>query len=440
MLFFIMLGVTLIYLFTNIKFIFDGSSALILLMFSIFIGTILLILDMLVKKRIYMKKSFFFLTLFLTYFICSLVLSRPEDIKSYTIATTGGIILFYLLGVLISLNLEYIKEKVLSSNQFLKFFNSFYFIFVVSFIVLLIDTSVELASNIRGDLFLIVDPDGMYQRAGNFLIISSLIFSFITMFFLIVNKYIRRKTFVKLISFSIYLLSSVVLFGIMLLSQLIGSNNTLVNITGLLLSITVFYVLLNFVNSKKLLNSVKFNIKKIFFSRFANKLLKSIFLSIFIFIFILIFMLNIVEIDLDKLRIFGFGSGEISSINSRLALWGDFTSHFNYNPIFGNMAVDKLTTGEGKYVHSFIGSLFTHLGIIGFILFFIYLFNAIKEKLNYNNNLYFNNVYTLYSLLVLTGILGIASFGTFFTWIPIWFLMGLIFPPIEFKDRKEIFK
>ena len=41
------------------------------------------------------------------------------------------------------------------------------------------------------------------------------------------------------------------------------------------------------------------------------------------------------------------------------------------------------------------------------------------------------------SLIVFAGIFTIASFGTFNTYTPIWFLFGLIFPPIVFKNRKE---
>lgn len=101
------------------------------------------------------------------------------------------------------------------------------------------------------------------------------------------------------------------------------------------------------------------------------------------------------------------------------------------------MAVDALTTGEGTYTHSFIATLLTHLGIVGFILFFIYLFIAIKEKLKSSNNLYVNNLFALYSLIVFAGIFAIASFGTFVAWVPLWFLLGLIFPPIVFTNRKE---
>ena len=68
-----------------------------------------------------------------------------------------------------------------------------------------------------------------------------------------------------------------------------------------------------------------------------------------------------------------------------------------------------------------------------FIFFFIYLSVAIKEKLKSSNNLYVNNLFALYSLIVFAGIFAIASFGTFITWIPLWFLLGLFLTPFIYQ-------
>ena len=221
---------------------------------------------------------------------------------------------------------------------------------------------------------------------------------------------------ITLIIFGLYCLLTI---GGMLLSQMIGSNNTLVNLGGLLFATTIFYIFINFTKAENLLSRIKLNVKKIFFSKLSSKLFGSIFISLFIVFVLLVGLINFFDIDLDQFRIFGFGSGDVSSVSSRLALWDNFLIHFDYNPIFGNMAVDALTTGEGTYVHSFIATLLTHLGIVGFILFFIYLFVAIKEKLNNQRDIYVNNLFALYSLIVFAGIFAIASFGTFITYSPI---------------------
>ena len=115
-LFFIMISSLLLYLFTNIKLIGEGSPALAVLGFLVMIGIFMIVLEIVLKKNIYIKKSFLFLILFFTYFIVNITLSRPDDLKALLLATTGGIILFYILGSLVSINLLYIKEKILNSN------------------------------------------------------------------------------------------------------------------------------------------------------------------------------------------------------------------------------------------------------------------------------------------------------------------------------------
>lgn len=429
MFFFIMISSLSYYLFVNIKILGAGSPALDILAFCISIGVFLIWLELLLKQSFFIKKSFFFLVLFFTYYIVNIVINKPDELKVLTFSTTGGIILFYILGALLSINLLYLKEKVLSSRQFLGFFNFFYYLFSVIFIGLFLGTFLELMSNIRTDLFLISDLDGMYQRPGAFLVISFFIYSFITAFFLFINK--NSKALV-LLFFCLYLMS---IIGGMLLSQMIGSNNTLVNLAGLLFANIIFYILINFTKIEKEIGYINLNLKKIFLSNLSNKLLGSILVSLFLVLILLTFIVNMLDIELEKFRIFGFDTGEISSVSSRLELWSNFIIHFDYNPVFGNMAVDTLTTGKGSYVHSFIGTLLTHLGLVGFSLFFIYIFIAIKEKLKIKRNFYINNVFSLYSLVVFVGIFSIASFGTFITWLPIWFLLGLIFPPIMFDKR-----
>jgi len=437
-LFFMMLSSLLVYLFTNIKLIGEGSPALSVLAFSVLLGGFLIVLEILLKQNVYIKKSFLFLILFFTYFIVNVTLNRPNDLIALLLATTGGIILFYILGSLVSTNFLYIKEKVLNSNQFLNMFNFFYITFAILLLVLFLGTFMTLVTNVREDLFLIDDLNGIYQRPGAFLVISFFIYSFMTAFFLFINKYAKKSKISVLMTFVLFGFYCLLTIGGMLLSQMIGSNNTLVNLGGLLFATTIFYIFINFTKSEDLLSKMKLNIKKIFLSKLGSKLFGSIFVSLFVVPVVLVGLINYFDIDLDQFRIFGFGTGEVSSVSSRLALWGNFLIQFDYNPIFGNMAVDALTTGEGTYTHSFIATLLTHLGIVGFMLFFIYLFIAIKEKLKSSNNLYVNNLFALYSLIVFAGIFAIASFGTFITWIPFWFLLGLIFPPIVFKNKKEL--
>ena len=180
------------------------------------------------------------------YFIVNVTINRPNDLKALLLATTGGIILFYILGSLVSTNLLYIKEKILNSNEFLNIFNLFYMAFSFLFLILFLDTFTNLISNVRDDIFLIADSDGMYQRAGDFLTISFFIYSFTTAFFLFVNKYTKKGKLVNFMSFVLFGLYCLLTIGGMILSQMIGSNNTLVNLGGLLFATTIFYIFINF--------------------------------------------------------------------------------------------------------------------------------------------------------------------------------------------------
>jgi len=175
-LFFMMLSSLLVYLFTNIKLIGEGSPALSVLAFSVLLGGFLIVLEILLKQNVYIKKSFLFLILFFTYFIVNVTLNRPNDLIALLLATTGGIILFYILGSLVSTNFLYIKEKVLNSNQFLNMFNFFYITFAILLLVLFLGTFMTLVTNVREDLFLIDDLNGIYQRPGAFLVISFFLF------------------------------------------------------------------------------------------------------------------------------------------------------------------------------------------------------------------------------------------------------------------------
>ena len=174
-LFFMMISSLLIYLFTNIKLIGEGSPALSVLVFSVLLGG-LIVLEILLNQNVYIKKSFLVLILFFINFIVNITLNRPNDLKALLLATSGGIILFYILGSLVSINLLYIKEKILKSNQFLNIFNFFYTVLTIIFLVLFLDTFITLMANVRTDLFLLADLDGMYQRPGAFLVISFFIY------------------------------------------------------------------------------------------------------------------------------------------------------------------------------------------------------------------------------------------------------------------------
>ena len=421
-LFLIMLSSLFIYLFSNIKYIGLGSLLPEFLLLT-FVASVILILVNYKNYNISFKTSFKLLILFFVYFIISILVYDAMRIKTFTIGTTGGIILFYLLGMLISINLKIFIEdsrsKVLYSGLF--------FSLVITF--LLQDTAFELLKLLRADIFLISEFDTLYQRAGNFLIIVFLIYSyFISMLInLLFNK------FKKLIS-AIFLLYVFNTFNILFLSQLFGSNHAFVVVLIIFLLTTLFFMIITF-KSRITENKIVSLNAKFKYHILVKCIIMFILIVCFYQTFILFqeFFLKISDIGFNKIRILNFsGTNSVSSVSSRLDLLSLFNLHFMHNPFFGNFIVDKITTGEGTYVHSFLGSLLTHQGIFGFGLFFSFMyfsfkeyFIELKENVDYLFLIYFCSIFVL------------AIMFLFFTNISIWFLIGFIFSPIVFKNRKE---
>lgn len=430
-----------IYLFINIKNLTQGSVVLWVLILSIFLGLSLL-LSLLLQFNFSIKKSFIFLLFFFIYFCIKIFfdLGDLESIKRLTIATNVGVILFYILG----LTSRFAVNGIFNLNyktKYKKLFNVFLLTLFFLFSVLIVDVLLSYLPRLRVDKFYLQNFKGFYQRAGDFITISSIYMTVIYNLFIIISKHKEKISFFTNFFKIIFYSSMILNLGI---SQMIGSNKATVLLIGfLILSIMI-----------DLFNSFKFNrihMSKILIINLKSKTLykvSSFFLLSFItLIFLLFLALYFFNVDINQLRITGWGSLEISSLTGRLNLLNNFWIHFNYAPIFGNMNVDALTTGEGSYIHSFILSLITHTGLFGFFIFVFYLFFATKELLSikiteldnkYLKKLYFHNNEKIFYTFLFLIIFIIGSFGTFFTWAPLWFSFGLIFPPIELKLKKRI--
>lgn len=118
----------------------------------------------------------------------------------------------------------------------------------------------------------------------------------------------------------------------------------------------------------------------------------------------------------------------ISSVTSRLDLLPTFNKQFAISPVFGHSYAEMLAGYErGDYVHSVPLSLLSHAGVVGFAFFalmFIALIakqptlatsatSAIKQSEKMKRR-----VFTLVFLI------GCAV--AFFSWLPLWFMMGYL--------------
>ncbi|MCK9491179.1 MAG: hypothetical protein M0Q24_03730 [Sulfurimonas sp.] len=427
----------ILYLFVNIKNINEGSSGLVLLGMTLLLGILLILYEAYSVKKLYCQKSFFLFILFISYFIYRIVcdMENMYFLKAFTVSTTSGIVLFYFLGIIVSFVLSLIKGHVLKKKESLKIFNIFFFAFSLVILIVFIMTYSFLSSFMSEKLFLITILNGNYQRPGTFLSIAFLIYSVFYMLFIVLNNKFKNEYKLLVLFLSIAYIGAIL--GAILLSQMIASNNALVTLVGMLFLTLVFLINIYYFKIEYLMENKRIILKNILFNKTTLFLLISIVIVFVTIIIIFVGMVLIFDIDLSRFRIFGFGAEQINSITARIELWKNFTTHFKYSPFFGNMAVDRLTTGDGTYVHSFLGSLLTHLGVVGFVLFFSYLYFAFKELLNIEEDFIENKLITLYLSLLYLGIFAIAIFGVHVSWIPLWFLLGMIFPVFKFKNRKE---
>ena len=434
---FIMSSLFIAYFLINIKELGEGSPALGLLYSAVLIGSFMLILQMLLAKKVIIRKSFFAIILFFTYFIFRIVVDtqNTDMLKAFTIGTNGGMILYYISGALVGSSFLNIKKIISNSKQLQKIYSILIFIFVAIFSFFYFDLFINLLSLLREDIFLITNGSN-YQRVGSFMLMTFIILFHFIILMLINFKYKNRLTkflFLILIIWSFALIISALLF-----SQLIGSNNTFVNLMILLIVFSIVIMLV--IPKKSIFILSNYNILNIFRGKIVKRIYFHIFIALLLITFLLFLLITIYDIDINRFRILGFGAGGTSAANSRLELWNNFFIHLDYSLLLGNMMVDTHTTGTGTYVHSLIASLLTHLGLFGFLLFFVYLFFAIKENM-ISYNIYYlkfiDNIIFVYSFLLFAGMFLVASVAVYFSWTPIWFLFGLIFPQFTFTNKEK---
>ncbi|MFA5849811.1 MAG: hypothetical protein WC833_08000 [Bacteroidales bacterium] len=152
------------------------------------------------------------------------------------------------------------------------------------------------------------------------------------------------------------------------------------------------------------------------FSRKGIKIntLRSVFLILIAFLLVYIY---IPEIDPSNLRLLDYGESSSfftnSSVQSRISIIeGSFMQQFLNAPLFGDISY---TT----YMHSSLLSIQTHLGIIGSLLFLIFIVSQMFKLYRSPGN---------EALKVITlPILFVSIISSFFTWGPLWFLMGALY-------------
>ncbi len=419
----------------------EGGVALPFLLVVIILGAVLSVWRAFTSPVLHIKHSTFFLVLFGAYLVFRLGVDTGSvgEIKAYVLGTTGGTLLFYTLGMMMAITIGQIFDYGAQSKSYRTFLALGFILYMAVSFGSLLTLFFELYARLRSDIYLISDINGNYQRSGDFLVIVFLVLSTLYAHVIALNQGLSSKMykFLSPVFFVTYLGYG---FLSMAIAQMIGSNKAAVVIVGLILTLVIMCFLIFFRRVKRYLACQQLSISRVVWGVVGRR----IFFIVMVGGAFLIIMAIALEIDLSSTRIGGFGDGEISSITSRVNLLINFISQFAYSPIFGNMTVDALTTGPGSYVHSFLISTLTHLGIVGFILIVSYLILAYRERFKfkqYNSNrpeqCLVNNILNLYSMMAFSVILLIGIVGTFFTWATIWFAMGLLIVAVRFDGRKN---
>ena len=431
---FFQVAVLLAYLNANIVNVGQMGTAKPLLVAYVGIS-VLLFLTLWMKKRLFVRPHFFLFLLLMCWVAFRIIvdLGDMEYLKQITIATTGGMVLFYFLGVFLGISYQ---DIVLQGDKvWINKLVQLLFLFLLFWMIY------NFSQRLRPSLFYLTDVGGSYQRSGNFLSISFIMVSlsyFIYSLKRIGCKASRIGGYFWLI---IYTLSTLIaLVG----SQLFGSNSATAVILGVYLITLVMALLvprkalwLGYLNRRLALPWSKKLLTRLFF--FAM-------IGFFTFFALLLLVISITGFDITSLRLLGFGSGSNTSLLSRYEMFVEVgVNQMAYAPFFGNINVAYLTTGNaGKTLHSFFPYVFANLGLFGLIivlaLFASVFFQLYKQSKIGNKSSFLNykyNMLALYSLFILGYLLLFANVATGVSWAVLWFTLGLISKPLGFKFNEK---
>ncbi len=382
------------------------------------------------QKAIFFRLHFFVFLFFIAWIALRVAidLGELEYLKAITIATTGGILLFYLAGAFF--NMAYVR---LQENPEKKAVHIF---IIIIYLLLTIYSFFNLLSRSRGDIFFIDDFDGDYQRSGNFISISfvavSVIFSSLLSSWTGVNKD-------KIKIFFWFLIYTVIAKILLLGSQLIGSNSATAVIIGIYI-LTVISVML--MKNRKL---KRLHTEGLIAFPFSKNLMKLLIFFVVIGIALLVTLIyifiQVTNFDIANIRLLGFGSGSNTSLASRFdILMQTGVDQMSHAPLLGDMNVAYIITGNsGTTLHSFFLYIFANLGLVGLIVvlaFFMLIFQQLFRicKFEFRRDGSFIRALTiLYFMAILMFFLLFANLAVGVTWIVIWFMVGFISQPFSFK-------
>ena len=419
------LSILFTYLNSNINNIGPGVGRVYFLVFMI--NTIFLWLITPISYKIFRINKAVIITLaFMVYVSLRFILDQ-QSIKGFfgfTFSTTSGIFFGYFLGISLAYLYSGIIENIRKFPDLIEKFNTIvllYFIFVTFFII----QSFVHYFSIKTLGYSINEIPVDYQRPGIFLFLIAVQNAVLIVIINLINPQKKNR-----LVYLLYLISTVVMI---LLSQLIGSNFFFVS--GIVLLFVIFWFRGIVSTSKKYLVKSEVKFLSVFRGWMGVRLLK--FVSVVLVIFSLSIYVNykLDIFDFQQLRIVGH-EHYIPSLNIRVNILKDlFIMHFNYAPLFGDMFVHKdLNT---TYIHSLF-RIIPSLGITGALFFGFVIFLIYRDiNLCSKNTSSMSLNYQIFRLAMVTYILLGALVMAGYSWIPLWFIMGLFSISIMKRPAKS---
>lgn len=434
---FIQLALLFGYLSLNIQNVGEMGTALPLLAGFVAIAG-LLIFNQLIRFTLAVRLHLFVFLLLIGWVALRVIvdLGDMEHLKQLTVATTGGMLLFFLLGSFARQALNKLNQASLS-----RFYPKLLLLFFV-FVSLAIFISFKSRLLDRTDIFYIEGVQGGYQRPGNFLIMLFIMASFA---YLVLAAHPLTKGFIR---FTAWL--GIYTFGLVLAlisSQMIGSNAATANLLAIYMMTSVISLL---ALSKRIRRRFDQGSLSLPLSKFA---LKKLFVysgvTLFVALFLAIVAIQITGFDLSKTRAFGFGSGSNTSVNSRFdILLETGAAQMGYAPFLGNVNVAELTTGNaGRTLHNFMPNVMAELGLVGLILVFTLLLLSfasliknIKQATTTPNG-FGTAVINFWLVFMLIWLFLYANISVGKSWSVIWFFVGFAVQVFVFdKSRRHLIR
>jgi hypothetical protein len=422
----------LVYLKYNIVSIGSGGVALPVL--AVFVGaSVVLFLALWMKDRLYVRPHLFLFLGLVTWIAFRVVydLGDLDRLKALTIATTGGMLLFYLMGAALRIGYQQLVQ-----DERVRWPITLALSLVVFLLVWIL---LEFSGRLHSRYFLLTGIDGGYQRPGNSLSIVFLVFSFLFILGALKTQSLSSRLKSEVLWVTIYVAVAITMLGT---AQLMGSNSAtavIAGVTVITLALAVFAprrtAFLSYVRGRLALP-------------LSKRLLRSMALSALVGLVAVVLgiaaLIAATGFELERLRVLGFGTGRVSSLASRLDIMMEHgAAQLSYAPLFGNMNVAYLTTGNaGSTLHSFFPYVMANLGLVGlalvvllFLTVFIQLYRESKARPSGGAYAYRWNMIAVYSFLILLYLLVFANLATGVSWVVLWFALGFISQPVTFRSR-----